>query len=167
MALRETAALSKDGGAVFLQQENSCWQIQIPSKITTECGDVLRVPLQVAVSLGGISQAGCWEVVGCLAGLCPSLGSGAVLGAGFAELLLCFSAGLRSPPRPAASTQGPGVSAARAVLSLCSVLPLLPWGFCSGRFSSPGCVPSPCGCVAEPRGRQAVMFPHRAVQVGC
>lgn len=38
---------------MFLQQENSCWQIQIPSKITSECGDVLRVPLQVAVLLGG------------------------------------------------------------------------------------------------------------------
>ena len=68
MALRETAALSKDGGAVFLQQENSCWQIQIPSKISTERGDVLRVPLQVEVLMGEISQAGCWEVVGCFAG---------------------------------------------------------------------------------------------------
>lgn len=119
MALRETAALSKDGGAVFLQQENSCWQIQIPSKISTERGDVLRVPLQVEVLMGEISQAGCWEVVGCFAGLCPRLGSGAVLAAGLVELLLCFSAGLRSPLRPVASTQGPGVSAAHAVLSLC------------------------------------------------
>jgi len=89
---------------VFLQQENSCWQIQIPSKISTERGDVLRVPLQVEVLMGEISQAGCWEVVGCFAGLCHAWAVGlcwllALLSFSCASLQVCAPHCARWPPR--------------------------------------------------------------------
>lgn len=59
MALRETAALSRDGGAAFYSRKTLPGRFSlIPSKITDESGDVLHVPAPGSALIGKISQAG-------------------------------------------------------------------------------------------------------------